>query len=222
MKFLIKENPDAPAPAWTMIPGLNSVLGLQNVGGKPNIYHKLLCLFVNNHRFDIVKLQQALLEGDLTKVKLLAHTLKSVSGTLGAESLHGQAALLEYATKNAQSIVNIALIVNKLDAELTHLISAILTLPSLNSGKVELTLDQEKLIEILGKLDSLLAEDNGEAVNLFTEFRTDLDAMLGDKSLEFAQHMNAYAFVSALAILRSVIGHEQGIEVVSYETSTEL
>ena len=177
----LEENLDVLAPECNTIPGLDSVLGLQNVGGKPNIYLRILYLFAENHATDAVKLQQVLLAGDLTKIELLAHALKGVSGTLGAVSLHLQAALLEEATRSGRSITYLTLIVDNLAAELTHLISAIFTLLSLESRKVKITLNPEKHVEIVSKLDSLLAEDNGEAVKLFTEFRSDIDVILGNK-----------------------------------------
>ena len=81
---------------WLLeIPGLDAKFGLRCVGGKRELYVRLLHKLVEGHRDDMVRLREHLAAGERDEAQRLVHTLKGASGTLGAVELQRAAAELE-------------------------------------------------------------------------------------------------------------------------------
>jgi polar amino acid transport system substrate-binding protein len=83
------------------IPGLDAAGGIQRIGGNVGAYRKLLAKFAENQADALEKLREALDDGDQELSVRIAHTLKGVSGSIGADALHKAAAELESALKQA-------------------------------------------------------------------------------------------------------------------------
>jgi HPt (histidine-containing phosphotransfer) domain-containing protein len=77
------------------ISGLDAEFGLRCVGGKRELYVRLLHKLVDGHRDDVVRLRAHLALGERDEAQRLVHTLKGASGTLGAVALQRAAAELE-------------------------------------------------------------------------------------------------------------------------------
>ncbi len=77
------------------VDGLNVQEGLHRVLGKQDLYLSILRKFTTNQKDTPRKLQAALKAGNLETAARLAHTLKGVAGSIGAEPLQKAAALLE-------------------------------------------------------------------------------------------------------------------------------
>lgn len=75
--------------------GLNTEAGLKRVLGKATLYLSMLTKFSDSQSVAIKQMQTALNTGDLAQLKLLAHTMKSVSGTIGAAHVQELSAALE-------------------------------------------------------------------------------------------------------------------------------
>ena len=86
--------PDALPP---VIPGVDLDRGLRNLAGRSALLRKLLLEFARDHAGDAQALRHAARHGDVMLVRRLAHTLKGVSGTVGAMSVQAQAAAVETA-----------------------------------------------------------------------------------------------------------------------------
>ena len=69
--------------------------GLRNCMGQPRLYQRLLRTFVECHAEDSAKLDRLIEQGETEAAAQLAHSMKSVAGTLGAASLAAAAAALE-------------------------------------------------------------------------------------------------------------------------------
>ncbi|MTW19778.1 ATP-binding protein [Allochromatium palmeri] len=98
----LSESPQAAQPepsterdGLRAVPGLDLEFGLRCVGGKRELYVRLLHKLVDGHRDDMIKLRAHLAAGERDKAQRLAHTLKGASGTLGAVELQRAAAELE-------------------------------------------------------------------------------------------------------------------------------
>ncbi len=88
--------PSAAGPQpLPQVPGLDTATGLRLVGGRPQVYLRLLRRFVEHHAPDADQLRQAALRGATDEIRRLCHTLKGVAGSLGAEDLADQAARVE-------------------------------------------------------------------------------------------------------------------------------
>jgi CheY-like chemotaxis protein len=81
------------------LPGIDLPQALRQIGGQPRLLARLLRDLRDDHRSDRVRIEQALETGDLATASRLAHTLKGVAGTLGAQDLQASAAALEDALR---------------------------------------------------------------------------------------------------------------------------
>ena len=95
-----------PEPANDALPaglaGIDIESGLKAVGGNRNLYRKLLVDFYSDHRKDGQAIRDALDEDNLEMATRIAHTIKGVSGTIGAAALQEDAKNLEAALKTGE------------------------------------------------------------------------------------------------------------------------
>ncbi len=88
-----------PAGLLTDVEGLNISGALSRLDGDENLYIRLVRNFISNNKGDIALIREALNKGDKDHGILLAHTLKGVSGNIGAENLQKAAERLENAIR---------------------------------------------------------------------------------------------------------------------------
>jgi PAS domain S-box-containing protein len=84
-------------PSLPELPGINTADGLERVGGNVKSYIRLLQKFAENQAGAISELSGALESGNNRRAVRLAHTLKAVSGNIGANDLQETSAQLETA-----------------------------------------------------------------------------------------------------------------------------
>ncbi len=82
-------------PAWAAI--LDTKTALRRLDDNPAFYERLLRMFRKNHAATGANIRAAILIQDIPVAHRLAHTLKSVSATLGADKLRELALQLEHA-----------------------------------------------------------------------------------------------------------------------------
>ncbi|MBK1723892.1 PAS domain S-box protein [Thiocystis violacea] len=85
------------ADALDAVAGLDTGMGLRNVGGNEPLYRRLLEKFVKTHADDMRRLGAALSDGDRDQARRIAHTLKGTAATLGVLDVRAQAQALEAA-----------------------------------------------------------------------------------------------------------------------------
>ncbi|MFM8333843.1 MAG: ATP-binding protein [Candidatus Methylumidiphilus sp.] len=121
--------PDAAAVAvpamLASIAGLDAQTGLEHVGGKLPSYLRMLGLFLANHGKDAALLQAHLALGEMPEATRLAHTLKGVAATLGAEGLRLAALELEQACRRQAAPAELSDLIEALSAELSPLLAAL-------------------------------------------------------------------------------------------------
>jgi CheY-like chemotaxis protein len=81
--------------ALLILPGIDSVSGLQRLGGNRVLFLRLLRLFRADYPGHVQEIRAALGQGDLDLARRLAHTLKGVSGQISASDLSEAARVLE-------------------------------------------------------------------------------------------------------------------------------
>lgn len=86
----------APAMADTGGGGLDLRAGLRYARNKPDFYRRLLNRFASDEANAASKLRQLFADGDLAGAERLAHSIKGMAGTLGAQVLREVAADLEH------------------------------------------------------------------------------------------------------------------------------
>ncbi len=81
--------------AIVQLPGINSQVALERLGGNQRIYCSILQNFVNEHRDAVQEIRSLLEQDERHSAERLAHTLKGMAGAIGAEDLQEAARLLE-------------------------------------------------------------------------------------------------------------------------------
>jgi CheY-like chemotaxis protein len=106
----------------TGIEGLDWLNGLRRVLGKKTLYASMLRKFVAGQKSVVTAIERALQESSWEGAEHLAHTLKGVSGSIGATEVASQATLLESALKERQPRPLIDAQLMRLAVTLDHLI----------------------------------------------------------------------------------------------------
>jgi len=138
-KWITPSQPAAPPPdlktkqsseaaqgsdALPNLPGVRVDEGVRRMGGSVAGYCAILEKFRNGQRNTITEIRSTIAADDWKKTERLAHTLKGLLGTLGAEKLNDKAAELETAIRDRVS-VQIESLLTVVDAELKKLLAAI-------------------------------------------------------------------------------------------------
>jgi CheY-like chemotaxis protein len=115
LRWLDRQAPEAPPAAVASAPpvaagldlqplqpllgldGLDALVGLAAVGGRPEVYHRLLQVFGQTHAGDGLALQSLLQQGERAAAGRVAHRLRGAAATLGLVDIETAAAALEAA-----------------------------------------------------------------------------------------------------------------------------
>ena len=76
--------------------GLDAMGGLSSVGGRPELYRRLLTLFVDTHRLDGARLHELVDQRRFDEAGALAHRMRGSSATLGLVDVETACAALEH------------------------------------------------------------------------------------------------------------------------------
>ena len=110
------ELPDAVA-------GLDVRLGLSRMMGKKPLYITMLKKYVAGQKTCVQTIREALHSGDWATAQRTAHTLKGVSGTIGATDIPGYADTLEHALREQRPASELDAILTVLEAPLKTLLN---------------------------------------------------------------------------------------------------
>ncbi|MBK8957315.1 MAG: PAS domain S-box protein [Proteobacteria bacterium] len=172
----------------TLAPDLEVAQGLRNVGGKRDSYHRLLSRFVANHLEGALRLHGALSDGRLQDAVLIAHTLKSVAATLGAQAVAAQAAQLEQRLRRGEPLAALDRDIEQLGRALARAGAAVQV--ALGGGNTDTPAPKPsarapaQLRTALDALEAMLAQDDLSAVENWREMRAELGAHLDAMALK--------------------------------------
>ncbi|MBU1666736.1 MAG: Hpt domain-containing protein, partial [Gammaproteobacteria bacterium] len=131
----------------------------------------------------------------------LAHSLKGVAATLGANRLANQIAVLEVALKQQGSDCDG--LIDDIEAGLSTLAAAILALPQRPVEATTIPVDPAHLEQVMNELEHLLAQSDAHAGQLAADSRSLLHAALGDVGDELLRQIEHFDYETALATLRN-------------------
>lgn len=199
--------------------GLADVLAvepaLRRVAGNAGLYRRLLQQYAAEQAKTPAQIRTLLDNGQHREALLLAHTLKGVSGNIGAVSLQNLAASLEQALEETQRTAECERLLFCIERELAALITAIaayleqeeqvaaavISAPALPSAWQPASLGSERIAQ----LQTLLLDDDSEAVTYFEQHRADLAAVLAQDTIAaLATALGRYDFATALQQLASI------------------
>jgi HPt (histidine-containing phosphotransfer) domain-containing protein len=156
--------------------GIDLSEGLRLVGGNRKLYRKLLVEFFQDHCDDVHAIRKALDQDDLVTAQRIAHTIKGVSGSIGAGDLHRDAASLDSALKEGQQDLYPELL-SRLEGALTPVMQGLKTL-AVNSETEEPAaedggpMDIEVVMSFIDELQTLLEEMDPEAEDKVSKLKT--------------------------------------------------
>ena len=199
-----EEEPGAGnAPAAVLeIPGVNTRAGLLRMGGNRKSYLALLAKFRSNQGDVDRAIGQALAEGDRATAERLAHTLKGVSGTIGAEALQEQAKALEAAIRDGQG-----------QDEVLGLLKAAATSLGELCRALEAALPQPEAVDEQGHRESVETEES------FRERNRLLKTAAGQLAIFDSAVENTLASLGRIPLAAEVAGHVEKIseKVAQYD-----
>ncbi len=154
-----------PENGIPVIAGIDTAAGLNRLGGSLQRYVKVLRQFAHNQGQVETHLQQAVNEDDWETAARLAHTLKGVAGTIGAEDLQRTAAELEADLKK-RNVLHLGRAIKSVGSLVAETVAAIYEglqgVPDQeDSGPVI-----ESLHQLVSELRELLLEDNSKAADV--------------------------------------------------------
>ncbi|MCU7375549.1 response regulator [Paucibacter sp. O1-1] len=185
--------------ALAAVPGLDAAAGLRRVLGKPEAYLKLLRRFVAGQADAVARARAELAAARPAEAQRALHTLKGTAATIGAADLAAQAGVAELALE--QGRVPALDSVEQACAALVLALQA--ALPADEPAASASAIDWAGLRPQLARLESLLADDDAEAVALFQQLRPQLAAALGAALAPLEQALAAYDLAQGLSALRA-------------------
>ena len=160
------------------LPGIDTAVGLRYLLGKKTHYLRLLRSFRDSHgRHFIADFRAARASGDQVGSERLAHTLKGLAGSIGAQQLGALAARLEAAVQAGDAAL-LQSAEGDVGNEITRLMSGLNALgeaagyaeqlaPETSSGA---RADPEQTQQMLGRFRELLETHDAAAVSMLGEF----------------------------------------------------
>ncbi len=183
------------------IPGLNIKSALGRMNNKKKLYLSVLEKFYTNNQNFIAEIKATLDNNDYETAQRLIHTLKGVSGNIGADSLHEQTKLVEACIHEKDS-VKIEAGLNELDVDLKELFENISNQLDfgIKADIQELNVDRVK--EIIPKLKEMLIAKSPKAKAVVKELQE--AGLSGELFDDMAIKLNKYDFKNALIILKDI------------------
>jgi HPt (histidine-containing phosphotransfer) domain-containing protein len=186
-----------------VIPGIDTRAGLRRVNGNTTLYRTLLLKFHDSQRDVVQRIRTALDRSDPATACRDAHSLKGVSGNLGAERLQALARNLETAIENNNGEVEhelglVAETLNTLIGELAKVAAAPEETPAVAP-------DSARIGETMGRLRSLLEDNDGDAVEALEELSPNLRGTQAEPLIRgLRDRVGNYRFEEALPLLDEV------------------
>jgi CheY-like chemotaxis protein len=188
------------------VEGVDVEEGLSRIGGNQAAYRRLLAKFVDNQASAIDDLRSALDEGDRERAIRVAHTLKGVSGAVGATGLQELAASMESQLTEPGAAAPQSEI-SRLEAELTRVLAGIRG--ALEIGDRALPRGPALPSDIVERLKGLLGvleEYDAAAEDILSEILEEIGGSSLRAELAGVQrHLGQYDFEGAAELLSPLI-----------------
>ena len=183
------------------IPGLNIEAALQRVSNKKSLYLSILEKFYSNNQQICNELINKVEEKDYETAHRLIHTLKGVSGSIGAEALHEQSKVVESSILEKQPD-KFTVEIQKLNSLLKQLFSNIERNLKFGGEVENIALNKELVKEILPRLKQLLQEKSPNAKALIKDLKE--AGLSGENFDELINKVNRYDFKNAIIFLNKI------------------
>jgi CheY-like chemotaxis protein len=195
--------PDVSLPA--AIDGLDMVDGLRRVLGKKPLYLAMLRKFLAGQKSAVAEIGRTLEGNDCDTAERLVHTLKSVSGNIGATGLQHLAQTLETAIKERLPAASVRVLLEQLKVPLENLIEQLEQKLPDEPGKIAIVVDAARLKALCDRLAALLANDDAEAGDVLEANSDLLYAAFPEQYRRIDAGIRSFDYDEALAALKAAI-----------------
>jgi len=202
------DNPDLFGARLQHIHGLDSTTGLRLARGRQPLYLKLLRKYVAEQQHFMSQLNAALSRGDRQTAIRLAHTLKGVSGQIGAQTVRALADVLERALQEDESPA----VFDALKAQIDEILSTLLPAISASLPKnirpapsPHEDFDYRKLQEVAQQLLAQLQDSDFLACHTLELHGSLLQQGLGSYYERIAELMDVFEFEQAAKELQTAM-----------------
>jgi two-component system sensor histidine kinase/response regulator len=196
--------PDGPFPV-SEGRVLDIATGLRRfVGGWPS-YHRELRRFSRTHGDDAARMESAIAENDWETARRLAHTLRSVGGTLGAKPVQVQATRIEDHLKEQTPSPQLEHAVIVLGALIDRLLTEIAALGSPSDSVAPVDLDLPSLRARVQEMKGQLAGDDMQVTTNWREIKSQLGSIAESASVAALDDaIENFDFPEALTVLNQL------------------
>jgi len=193
--------------------GISIESGLRKVGGNRKLYRKLLGKFHSSYKDVINEIKTSLRNSDIEQAVRLAHTVKGVSGNLGADGLFQAAGKLEKEIKQGNKD-SMEPILNSFESHLLVVLESIENMQQqddVNKQKTAPALDQDTPLDLstvqplLSELAVLLETDLIQAMDRMKVLEQYLNvSIVGDKFADLESYIEGFDTDNALKCLKNI------------------
>lgn len=198
-----------PAPAeFPEVRGIDAQRGLRFVGGRADLYRRVLQQFVRHYGDDIESVANHLSSDRWDQVRAEAHSLKGASATIGATRLPQLAGDLEALAADESSGERIAegrqAVLRELDSIVAGLREYLQDVPRGVSIPDAMPLDAGEL----DRLERLLLDADYRAIGEFRQLASPLRQRYGVSVADIGDALHAFDYERALLLLRDLRAEE--------------
>ncbi|MBT3206997.1 MAG: PAS domain S-box protein [Bacteroidetes bacterium] len=184
------------------IKGLNIASALKRINNKKKLYRDLLVKFCSNYENFVKELKSNLKNKDFETVKRQVHTLKGVTGNIGATDLHNFVNRIEELNEKGETDRFIEAL-TELNTLLINLITEIKTKLSFDVESKETEIDIKTIKDLIPKLKELLEKKNPKAKIIIQELEK--AGLAGTEFNILVKSIQKYDFRKAITTLNNII-----------------
>lgn len=194
-------------PIPDQLDSLDFKAGLARLNGNIDRYLELLELFKRSNEMASFKAQQFLESGDCGSAIILLHTLKGVSGNLGALEVQKAVADLESSLKNESSFVKyenkLIILEHSLNKAFEAINSFIESYGRINKAQLDI---QSKIEEDLTSLTSHIEVNDVAALDLFRELFLPLSNIYDEDTVSMLKNaLYSFDWNDALGLIKKLV-----------------
>jgi two-component system sensor histidine kinase/response regulator len=185
------------------IPGLDVVNGLRRMLGKKSLYLYMLRKFCAGQKTTVAEIRRALGNDDWETAQRHAHTLKGVSGNIGATEIQRLAERVEGVIKGRKPRAEIDELIDELHGPLMGLIAQLTEVLVEEQSMAVVPVDPARLKAVCGDLEGFLADNDPEAGDTLDTYADLLHAAFPDHYCKIDAAIRSFDFDEALLVLNA-------------------
>jgi CheY-like chemotaxis protein len=207
--------PESDQPGLVELPGIDHLTGLRRVAGNETLYHKLLLDFHRDYATSTKRIRSAISENRLTDAERLVHTLKAVSGSIGAMDLHRATVELNTALR-VNDLEKARVLLAEVEQEMSVVICGLEPLARQaaavqdQASRIvsEGVVDRHALEKSLRALADLVRKNNPDAENVLEHVRAALKGSRAEDVDRLAHALDVFDFREAMQALVALAAAE--------------